>query len=112
MREDGEDYSVGLPSDWRKFHLDNVKKLDREKVLAAVEFMQYWLKCGDYSNYERLKAQASVDPEWWTAHHFGGMMAVRNALRSNGFGEKEFGIENWDDYAVGIVELALGVTQL
>ena len=32
---------------------------------------------------------------------------VRNALRENGFGEKDFGIDNLDDYAVDLVELAM-----
>lgn len=53
-----------------------------------------------------LRSEAEINPDWWISHHHGGMRNVRNALRSAGFGEKEFGCGNLDDYAVGLVELA------
>lgn len=98
-----------LPTDWRKFHSDNVTKLDRQKAFAAVTFLISWFP-SDVA--ETIKNEARSDPEWWVRHHYGGMMACRNALRSNGFGEKDFGIDNLDDYAVGLVEVALGIVPL
>jgi hypothetical protein len=94
-----------LPSDWRKFHHNNVAKLDpllRDHAVAWLrENMQFPAP---------LVERARADSEWWTAHHHYSMMNVRNELRSHGFGEREFGVDNLDDYAVGLVELAMGIT--
>jgi len=50
----------------------------------------------------------TADPQhWWVPYHFTTMMGVRNALRGAGFGEVELGIDNLDDYAVELVELAV-----
>lgn len=38
--------------------------------------------------------------------HHGWGTAVRNLLREHGFGEKEFGVDNLDDYYVPLVEVA------
>lgn len=94
-------------TNWRKFHHDNVNSLDQTKVHAAVNF----LKChsANWKESEELKAEAKINPEWWVGEHFSGMMGVRNLLRENKFGEKYFGIDNLDDYAVGLLELALGI---
>jgi hypothetical protein len=100
---------VDLPKDWRVFHLDNIRRLDRAKVLGAVEFLK---GAAPAAELDRLRPIAAADPEWWTAHHFGAMMAVRNMLRRAGFGETDLGVDNLDDYAVGMVELALGVVEL
>ncbi len=107
---DGKPIEVdaALPSDWRKFHADNVAKLDRRKALAAAEFLREWTR----PVAAKLKAEMEADPEWWVGHHHGAMMSCRNELRANGFGERELGIDNLDDYAVGLLELALGVTTL
>ncbi len=99
-----------LPSDWRQFHRDNVAKLDPEKVENACTFLRGWFADGmDAVQVHELTEAIKVNPEWFTAHHFFGMMAVRNALRIHGFGEKCFGIDNLDDYAVGLVERAFGI---
>jgi hypothetical protein len=96
--------NMDLPTDWRKFHHDNVAKLDpllRDHAVAWLrENMQF---------PEPLVERARADAEWWTAHHRYSMMNVRNELRSHGFGEREFGVDNLDDYAVGLVELAMGI---
>jgi hypothetical protein len=110
-KQDPGDYSLSLelPADFRKFHHDNVSKLNREKVFAACKFLQEWIP---EAEQQMIREKALKDPEWWTEFHFFGMMSVRNALRQNGFGEKEFGIDNLDDYAVGLVEVALGIVPL
>ena len=57
---------------------------------------------------ENVRKEISHDPQmWWAKHHFHWLMAVRNELREAGFGEREFGIQNLDDYAPGLVELAV-----
>lgn len=102
--------AVRLPIDSRKLHLDNVRTLDPMTRADAVDFLK--AKVIAWPEFEELKAKAQADPEWWITHHFGAMMDVRNRLREAGYGEKEFGIDNLDDYAVGLLELALGVTSL
>lgn len=106
-------HPIELPKDWRQFHLENVAKLDRAKVEACVVFIQKNVIPDEMpSEIEDFRAAAEVNPTWWTADHHHWMMEVRNALRRAGFGEKEFGIQNLDDYAVGLVELALGITKI
>lgn len=99
-----------LPSDWRKFHRDNVAKLDPETVQNACAFLRDWLsRTMDEAELKPLIESMKVNPEWFAEHHMFGMMQVRNELRSHGFGEKDFGIDNLDDYAVGLIEKAFGV---
>jgi len=102
-------FVTGLgPGEWRRKHFDNVARLDRAQVLGAVAFLRGWM--GD--SLEFIRNSGRDNDEWWTAHHFAGMMGVRNALRSSGHGETELGVDNLDDYAVGLVELACGLTEL
>jgi hypothetical protein len=92
-----------LPDDWHKFHAENIARIEPCIRKRAVEFLRKELA----PEMEIIKAAIASDPqEWWVAHHFSGMMGVRNLLRRNGFGEKELSIDNLDDYAVGLVELA------
>lgn len=93
-----------LPKDWRQFHADNVAKLDPAMRDRAVAYLRH--KLGPVAT--QVRALMAADPqEWWSPLHFDWMMAVRNALREEGFGEKQLGIDNLDDYAVGLVELAV-----
>lgn len=92
-----------LPTDWKQFHADNVAKLDPALRTQAVDFLRGHLA----DSAETIRAEMALDlQDWWVKHHHGAMTGVRNALRMHGFGEKEFGIDNLDDYAVGLVELA------
>ncbi len=95
---------MATPNDFAKFHHDNVAKLDPVKRAAAVAF----LRDGLSSQAESIRAAIKADPqEWWVAHHHGAMMGIRNKMRGGGFGEKEMGVDNLDDYAVGLVEMAV-----
>jgi len=66
---------------------------------------------------ERLSAEAEeirrihrANPEsWWAVGHFGPGMAIRNALRSAGFGETYFHIANMDDIYIQLIEDSLGL---
>ncbi len=92
------------PTDWKKLHADNVAKLNPELVAAAVKLLQEKLA----DSFPDIRKAMAADPQtWWVPYHFWAMMGVRNMLRQNGFGEKEFAIDNLDDYAVGLVELAV-----
>jgi hypothetical protein len=50
--------------------------------------------------------------DWWLHYHFGYGMFVRNLLRDNGFGEREFVIDTLDDYWAGLVEAAVKLPSL
>ena len=93
-----------LPNDWQKFHKDNVAKLKQETVAAALAMLRKELApCAD-----EIRNAVAADPqEWWAGSHFDWGMGVRNLLRAKGFGEKEFGVDNLDDYYVGLVEMAV-----
>jgi hypothetical protein len=62
---------------------------------------------------KELKDRIKENPDGWLMGrkgewplHLNWGMGVRNLLRDKGFGEKELGIENLDDYYLQIVELA------
>lgn len=46
---------------------------------------------------------------WWVPYHFYWGMSVRNTLRTKGFDEEYFKIDNLDDFYVPLVEEALGL---
>lgn len=51
-----------------------------------------------------FKKKFEEDKDWFVkGHHLGIGMGLRNLLRSAGFGEKELGVENLDDYYVDIL---------
>jgi hypothetical protein len=39
--------------------------------------------------------------------HFGWGMAIRNLLRTHGLDEQAAGINNWDDYYIAVIEVAM-----
>ena len=92
-----------LPTDWEAFHAERVAALEPRMREGAVRFLRSAMEAELPHILELMKE----DPdEWWVKHHFSGMMGVRNLLRRNGFSETDFAIDNLDDYAVGLVELA------
>lgn len=95
-------------AEWREFYRDNALKLRPELRKKAVEFLYLGIDSESQTEIHRL---ALDDPEWWAPQHFGWGMAIRNALRKGGFGEKELAVDNLDDYYVGLVEMALGITE-
>jgi hypothetical protein len=106
------DAEYEIPSEYwedaqtRRAH--KVANLDPALRDRAVSFLFDDLFIEDH--LERIRGEIARAPEdWWVPYHFGFMMRVRNRLRQNGFGEKEFGIDNLDDYAVELVELAAEV---
>lgn len=46
--------------------------------------------------------------DWWKGHKLMGI-ALRNLLRSRGFGEEYFGVHNLDDIYVHLIQDALGL---
>jgi hypothetical protein len=59
---------------------------------------------GELSNIRR----AVRNEEFWKTQHFATGMAIRNFLRSNGYGEDEMNIWNLDDHYIPILLLAVG----
>lgn len=88
---------------WKEYFRLKVNSLDPSLRDQAVAFLRDYLS----PNMEFLRGEIAKNPNSWSSdHHFWGMMSVRNVLRQNGFGERELHIDNLDDYAVGLVELA------
>lgn len=69
----------------------------------AVEWIRGYLE----PQVQRQIAQVIGTPDWPAAYHFGWGMGMRNALRRNGFGEREFGIQNLDNIYIELVEEAV-----
>lgn len=59
-----------------------------------------------------MAASRRTCKEWRTPYRHDWLMNVRNLLRANGFGESDLGVDNLDDYAVGLVELAVAEQKL
>lgn len=53
--------------------------------------------------------KAKYGDDWWAHNgwHFFGGQDVRNLLRSKGYDEKYFGIDNLDDIYINLIELAM-----
>src|SRR3990167_1330791 len=94
-----------LPADWKKYHSDNLAKIDTAIRDRAVEFLRNFFT----EEVKQLIREAEKDnPQtWWAAYHSFWGMGVRNTLRKNGFSEKELCVENLDDCYIGLVELAV-----
>ena len=97
-----------FPRDWRAFNRGKLAKFDEPRLLQLKAFVENQL---GKETRDRIRAMAVANPEWWVLYHFGWMMSFRNLLRDGGFGERELGVENLDDYAVPILEYALGVIE-
>lgn len=100
------DMTPELPKDWRQFNIEHLKQLDPQMRQTAAHILREIVIPKDH---QPKIVNEAADPLWWVAHHHGYMTWVRNQLRQEGFGEKELKIDCLDDYAVGLVELALGV---
>ena len=96
---------VELPEDWKQFSRNKLEELKPDIRDSAVQFLRGFFT-------EDIKAQIrdaeKSDPQtWWVEHHLWWGMGVRNTLRANGFGEEEFGVDNLDDYYIGLIEAAV-----
>jgi len=101
---------LNLPENWQKYHADKVALLRPDLRNECVQFLKVHLK---RESIDKIRQAIDNDPqEWWTEYHFGYGMYIRNFLRDNGFGEKDFNIDNLDDYCVGLVEEAVKLPSL
>ena len=70
---------------------------------AAVGYLRGWLT----PQVQAQIREAIQGPDWPAAYHLGYGMHVRNALRTAGFGERQFEIRNMDNIYVELVEQAV-----
>jgi hypothetical protein len=73
----------------------------------AVAFLRTHLTVD--SQRQIREARITDGAAWVTPYHFGWGMAIRNVLRTSGFGEPQFGIENMDHIYVALVEEAVPI---
>jgi hypothetical protein len=92
--------------------------LDKSKRQKAIDFLYkewdekfkaYILGMRDAKDmvglFGRRSALDGSPPKYWiTPIHHGLGTSIRNLLRGNGFGEKDLGIENLDDYYEDLVD--------
>jgi len=83
-----------------------VARVPEEKKEAAAEFLR-GLFTQEQKDQLREMMEGATDHFWVSPIHFWGGMAIRNALRQNGFGEKELGIENLDYIYARLIERAI-----
>lgn len=82
-----------------------LREMNNEVRQRAVEFLHK-----DFGGAVRAQIRYDIKcypQNWWVSKHFTWGMAVRNHLRTHGFGEKEMDVENLDDYYISIVEDAV-----
>lgn len=91
------------PTDWKKYHAQKVAELSQETVTKIVAFL-----AANLGDQDLIRDAERRDPqEWWVPYHLHWGMGIRNILRTHGFGEKDLGVDNLDDYYIGLVELAV-----
>lgn len=96
-----------IPEDWKKFHAENLRKMQPEKREAAIQFLRGYFADAP-ATVEEIRAAAAKKPQdWWSVYQFTWGMAVRNLLRRHHYGEADLGIDNLDDVYVGLIEAAL-----
>ena len=92
---------------WRELHFKNAMSINKSARDKAV---LYLIENVIPKIPDEILVEMRDDEKWWTPYHFGMMMQVSNMMRACGCGEDELAVENLDDYAVGLLELAAGVT--
>jgi len=88
------------------FHQARLNSLDpelREKMVALLRGKLTGPEC----NWRPNGAITDNPLTWWIPLHFTWGMGVRSALRKAGFTEAATGLDNLDNYWVGLVELAI-----
>jgi len=88
--------------------LSKLKAPENEaKKKLAEDFLRNWI---NEDVQDQVREAAKEDPEGWhVPYHFAWGMGVRNALRTGGYNEESFGIENLDNIYVELVRGALGI---
>lgn len=87
--------------DWKQFHKDRLAELKPEIRDRAIAYLNnlFRFSRGD------IRKLIKKDPQtWWVRYHQTWGYVIRQAMRNNGFGEAEFGVESLDEYYVGLVE--------
>jgi hypothetical protein len=92
----------------QKYFDAKLAELDVDLVHEAVAVLRKWID--PQAAVEIHEAYAEHGPHEWIHQdngHFGWGMACRNALREAGLHDDRTRDGNWDDYYVGLVEIAL-----
>lgn len=92
------------PNHCHNFSGRRMKALNEDKRRQVVDFVRSHL---DSRLMTDIKAEILKDRElWWVNQHFTWGMKFRNFLREHGFNELAMRITDWDDYYIGVIELA------
>lgn len=93
-----------------KHHDEALKSLPRDLVLRVVKHIRsrMTLELADQIRFDHEENQAT----WWAPIHHTWGMSVRNSIRNNVAIDKVTPSNNWDDYYVPLIELAVGIRAL
>jgi len=113
--EDPRGYSLTEEMDEAEnIKFEDLMALEEGNRVKMVELFKRTLREEDIAFFKKI-IKDNPDGEWATTisnatpmpFHFGGGMAVRNFFRTEGFDEKELGINNLDNVYVSIIEQAI-----
>lgn len=87
-----------------------IEKLDRQIAETAVFYIKKNLlsetECQIQEEFERHGVV------WFTRHHYGFGMKVRNMLRDLVCDDEDLPTGNWEDYYSALVEVAIGLRKM
>lgn len=96
-----------VPEFFEEAEREKRQDLETAKALPLWAAAVAWLR-GYLAEEVKAKIRAVVGTQDWpAAYHMGWGMAVRNALRTHGFSEKDFRVMNLDNIYVELVEEAV-----
>jgi hypothetical protein len=109
---------VGM--EWRTMRKRYAMKLSQDARTRALETINREMSEGAKALIREL---GKDDPQWWMAmqclpqsswtHHFptwNWLREVREGFKHDGLDEASMGVDNLDDYIIGLVEMAVGLT--
>ena len=93
--------------DFKKFNDEKLAEIPLNVLDKAVNHFKQILSQGEKD--EMLEDYQEAGVEWFTPNHFGYGMYLRNELRKIGLTDDLLPDQNWDDYYIPVLEVALGI---
>jgi len=91
-----------------EYHTKKLNEIPQDFLKESVEYLRnIFIK--DNATQSILDAYNQDNEKWWAESHFHWGMGIRNLLREGGFKDDQLPDQNWDDYYIPVVELAVGI---
>jgi hypothetical protein len=96
----------------KQYYDNKLAEIPKDFLDEVIEFLQKVIFVEEEEKKEIREAFISEgEIKWALEHHFGWGMEMRNILRANGFMDNKLPDNNWDDYYIQVIELALGLRE-